>query len=271
MITKEAISASTKINAWSKQWALNNLDYLNSKNPLLGSSTKIEKGNSEKHFTKVLYLQPADKVATTTLCAFADGAGCKAPCLKGSGQLGMSIADNAATRKTILMLVNPVEFYRRLRAEITTAYKKHGSTLSIRLNGTSDVDFGSFCASMPNVQFYEYTKIYARVKKNTIANLDLTYSGSAISKKTIAMTARAVNEGHRVAIAFNTAETKGEFKVPTDIASFDTTDLRFLDGAGLGSLKYKGGSKAKRAATMNQDDFFFTPETHKQLIKLIAI
>jgi hypothetical protein len=184
--------------------------------------------------------------------------------------LGLTTGQAAATRRTVLFLLDPDRFFAMLRKEVEAKYKKHGDKLAIRLNGTTDIDFHEFIASMPHVRFYDYTKIYARVIGNKLANYDLTYSGSAYSPKVILMTARAVRAGHRVAIAFNTGETQGEFKVPTDLADFDTTDLRFTDSKVLGGLKFKGGNRATRLSNMNSASFFFTPDTYRNLQGLIA-
>ena len=270
MLTIQTIQTTTAINNTSKQWALDNLEYLNSNNKLLGSSLKVEKGR-DKAYTVVMYLQPADKVASSTLCAGAKFAGCKAECLISSGMLGMTTGQRAATRRTILFLLDRQTFDDRLRSEIEREYKKHGAKLAVRLNGTTDIDFNAFIASMPHVRFYDYTKVWSRVTKNKLSNYDLTYSGSAFSSKAIAMTARAVVEGARVAIAFNTGERKGEFKMPKTVVDFDITDLRFLDKpSGLGGLKYKGGSIKTRQANADRDSFFFTPKTYDQLTNIIA-
>jgi hypothetical protein len=157
-----------------------------------------------------------------------------------------------------------------LRKEIQAKYRKHGDQLAIRLNGTTDIDFTSFIASMPHIRFYDYSKVYARVIKNKLANYDITFSGSAYSEKTIFMTARAIKAGHRVAIAFNTGERKGEFTMPTDLADFDTTDLRFTDDKVLGGLKYKGGSRQSRLDNMDKPNFFFSLKTYINLQNLIA-
>ena len=108
-ITLAEINATKLINTNAKKWAKSNLNYLNKKGKLFGSSLKVEKG-ADKFETLILYLQPADKVATETLCSFAELAGCKAPCLISSGQLGMSTGQNAATKRTILMLLRPLNF-----------------------------------------------------------------------------------------------------------------------------------------------------------------
>ena len=270
MLAIEKIQSSNEINENAKLWAIENLDYINSANKLLGSSLKVEKGEKEGFYTSILYLQPADKVATKTLCAGARLNGCESPCLISSGQLGMTTGQRAATRRTIIYLLDSDRFFTMLRKEIDGLYRKHGDQLAVRLNGTSDIDFSDFIATMPHVRFYDYTKIYRRLIHNRLDNYDLTYSGSAFSTKSIEITGRAVREGHRVAIAFNTAERKGEFPMPKDLLDFDETDLRFLDGQGLGGLKCKGGSVAKRLESMNKPNFFFTPKTYNQLNNIIA-
>jgi hypothetical protein len=270
MITAKHIKDSKAISDTAKQWALDNLDYINSSNKLLGSSLKVEKGEKEGFYTSILYLQPADKVAIRTLCAGAKMGGCLKDCLISSGQLGMTTGQRAATRRTIIYLLDSDRFYSMLRKEISSLYRKHGEQLAIRLNGTSDIDFSDFIKTMPHVRFYDYTKIYRRLTNNRLSNYDLTYSGSAFSRKSIEITGRAIRDGHRVAIAFNTAERKGEFPIPKNLLDFDQTDLRFLDRKGLGALKCKGGSVAKRLASMGKANFFFTPKTYSQLNNIIA-
>lgn len=270
MITAKQIECSKEINGIAKQWALDNLDYINSSNKLLGSSLKVEKGEKVGFYTSILYLQPADKIAIKTLCAGAKVGGCLKDCLISSGQLGMTTGQRAATRRTLIYLLDSDRFYSMLRKEISSLYRKYGKQLAVRLNGTSDIDFSEFIKTMPQVRFYDYTKIYKRLTSNRLSNYDLTYSGSAFSRKAITITGRAVREGHRVAIAFNTAQRKGEFSMPTDLLDFDETDLRFLDSKGLGGLKCKGGSIAKRLESMDKPNFFFTPKTYSQLNNIIA-
>ena len=90
MLTINQIKSSDSINDSAKQWSIDNIDYINSANKLLGSSLKVEKGEKEGFYTSILYLQPADKVAIKTLCAGAKLGGCLNDCLIASGQLGMT-------------------------------------------------------------------------------------------------------------------------------------------------------------------------------------
>jgi len=260
MITQKEIQASTAVNASAKQWAIDNLDYLNKPMRYLGSSLKVEKG-ADKFDTYIQYLQPADKVATDTLCAFATAAGCKEPCLISSGQLGMSTGQRAATKRTILMLLRPDSYKAAVLSEIDKAERralKTGIPALFRLNGTSDIDYTDIIKERPESLFYDYSKILSNVRKNTLANYDLTYSASMYSKQSRAAFKKAVKAGHRIAVAFNTKGlASDELQISHSLASFDKTDLRHLDGAVIGSLTRKGSSKADRAADNLQANSFF--------------
>ena len=166
-------------------------------------------------------------------------------------------------RRTIALLRDPEAFYGQLIKEI-----KNNQTdkYAIRLNGTSDLDFSEVIKALPDVQFYDYTKNLKRVIDNDLPNYHLTYSASFNSARCIKDTAKAINLGLNTAIAFNTKEAKGEFKIPDTInvmgktvtlVSFDDTDLRFLDEKGaVGSLTRKGSSKSTRALELGSLNFF---------------
>tara|TARA_Y100000592_G_C5277092_1_gene224560 strand:- start:119 stop:598 length:480 start_codon:yes stop_codon:yes gene_type:complete len=130
-----------------------------------------------------MYLQPADKVATKTLCAMADAAGCKSPCLISSGQLGMSVGQNAATKRTVLMLLRHGYFVSSILREIDKAERKalrDNIPALFRLNGTSDLNFTYIIDQRPQSQFYDYSKNLSHVKRSR-ANYDVTFSGSMYS------------------------------------------------------------------------------------------
>lgn len=269
---------SDKLTDTAKRWVNQNWQYLSKINtPLINvnSSAKIVKGKKLNVYTGILYLKPADSVSRQTICPAAALAGCKAGCLESSGQLGMKTGDNAKIKRTICYLLEPERFNSELKQEITRHYKKHGEALTIRLNGTSDIDFNALISSMPAIQFYDYTKIYYRVKNNHLKNYDLTYSGSANNDLVIKHTARAIKDGKRVVIAMNTAETKGEWKRPLSIGDIplidmDETDVRFKDAANaIGTLKRKGSNKAERKADSTKHGFFFNESTFNQLAAML--
>lgn len=275
-ITAQDIQEATLINSSAKQWAIDNLDYLNKPMQFFGSSTKLEKG-ADKYDSYVMYLQPADKVAAQTICAFAAKAGCKEPCLIDSGQLGMSTGQNAATKRTILMLLRPDYFKKQVLAEIDKAERRAAKPEQLpalfRLNGTSDLDFSDIINQRPDSMFYDYSKILSHVRKNTIANYDLTFSGSMYSKQSRAALRKAVTAGHRIAMAFNTKLIASDsLTIPDNLADFDKTDLRHLDGPVIGALTRKGSNKKQRAFDDKQQySFFVTSANLKQFKDIIAI
>ena len=274
-ITKYEITVSDLINDNAKQWAIDHIDYLNKPMRFFGSSTKLEKG-AEQYDSYVIYLQPADKIAVKTLCAFAAKAGCKEPCLIDSGQLGMTTGQNAATKRTILMLLRPDYFKAQVLSEIDKAERKAvktGMPALFRLNGTSDLDFSDIYKARPNSQFYDYSKELSRVRKNTLTNYDLTFSGSMYSKQSRAALRKAVTAGHRIAMAFNTKLIASDaLTIPDNLANFDKTDLRHLDGKVIGALTRKGSNKKQRAYDDAQNHSFFVTSTNlKQFKDIIAI
>jgi len=275
MITLAEIESTTLINSTAKQWAIDNLDYLNKPMRFFGSSLKVEKG-ADKYDTYVMYLQPADKVATETLCSFADLAGCKAPCLISSGQLGMSVGQNAATKRTVLMLLRPAMFESAMLSEIDKAERKAlktGIPALFRLNGTSDLDFTAIMAQRPESMFYDYTKILSRVRKNSLTNYDLTFSGSMFSVQSKSALRKAVAAKHRIAMAYNTKGLADDgLQINHSLKSFDTTDLRHLDSNVVGTLTRKGSNKKERAKdNLKSNSFFVTSANVLEFNDIIAI
>ena len=274
MITVTEIQASTTINGAAKAWAVDNHDYLNKPMRFLGSSLKVEKGK-DKFDTYIMYLQPADKVASKTLCVGAVAAGCKKPCLISSGQLGMSTGQMAATKRTILLTLRNAESLAAIGLEIDKAERKAlktGIPALFRLNGTSDIDFGNFIASKPESRFYDYTKVLARVRKNTLPNYDLTFSGSMFSTQSKSALSKAIAARFRIAVAFNTKGLKDDaLAMPVGLVSFDTTDLRHLDGKVIGTLTRKGSNKSERATdNLKSASFFVTAANVKEFNNIIA-
>ena len=175
----------------------------------------------------------------------------------------MNQSQLAMTRRTIQYLTDPDGFKERLRAEIL---KNKKDNYCIRLNGTSDIDWSDLISSLPDVQFYDYSKVLKRVERNKLNNYHLTYSASFVSNKMVNETKKAFNLGLNIALPLNTKEAKGEFKRPASIIingerrklnNFDTTDLRFLEENGsIGTLLRKGSSIKQRLSEMTRPSFF---------------
>lgn len=272
-ISKTELSSSKLLNFESIKWGIDNLDYLNQSMKLFGSSTKVEKG-SDKFDTYIMYLQPHDKVAINTLCIAANSSGCSKPCLISSGQLGMSVGQRAATKRTILLLLRPNSFKAQLLVEIDKAEVKANKTkipALFRLNGTSDIDFSDIIKERPKSTFYDYSKILSRVTKNNLTNYDLTYSASMFSLQSRNAFKKALKRKHRIAVAFNTKGiTRDQLSIPKRMESFDDTDLRHLDGFNtVGYLKRKGSSINERnIENKKANSFFVTSANYNEFIDL---
>jgi hypothetical protein len=233
--------------------------------PLLGfnSSTKTAKGEKLNYKTGILYLKPASSVSIKTLCSHAKKSGCEDICLEDSGRLGMINGQLAMYRRTIAFLKDRKAFERQLINEIE---KNATDKYAIRLNGTSDLDWSRVIEALPDIQFYDYSKNLKRCFLNTLPNYHLTYSGSFNGIRAIKDTKKALALRLNTALAFNTKECKGEFKIPETvlvggeqrpIISFDDTDLRFLDpDHAIGSLTRKGSSREQRASELGSLNFF---------------
>ena len=272
-ITAQELDTCTLLTDSALVWAQENLEYLNKPMRFFGSSLKVEKGASKRD-SYVMYLQPSNKVSKTTLCEGANSAGCEKPCLISSGQLGMSVAQRAATKRTILLLLRPHDTQATLLCEIDKAERKAlktGIPALFRPNGTSDVDFGALIAQRPDSEFYDYTKVLSRVRKNTLPNYDLTYSASMFSVQSRAALKKAVLRQHKIAVAFNTKGLVSDnVSAPSGLVSFDDTDLRPLDApSSIGYLKRKGSNKVQRAQE-GERSFFVTKENLSEFNNIIA-
>ena len=274
MITyTDIVARGHLLTPMAKQWALANMDYMVRPMALFGSSLKVEKG-ADKRDTYIMYLKPATKVARKTLCAGAVAGGCEGPCLISSGMLGMTTGQRAATKRTIIMLLAPDVFERTMLAEIDKAERKAlrtGTPALFRLNGTSDIDFSHIMAQRLMSDFYDYTKVLARVRKNMLPNYHLTFSGSMYSKQSKAALSKALARGHNVAVAFNTKGLATDnVAIPDTLADFDATDLRPLDSRGsVGALSRKGSNKAERARE-GSASFFVTADNVAEFNNIIA-
>jgi hypothetical protein len=260
-ITRKELLETRLLTNAARNWAYQNIEYLNRPMRLLGTSRKVEKGSSKRE-TYILYLQPAGKVARKTLCVAAAASGCEGPCLISSGQLGMSVGQRAATKRTILLLLRPQWFHETILTEIDRAERRAqrtGIPALFRLNGTSDTDFSAIIRARPLSEFYDYTKVLSRIRTNTLGNYHLTFSGSMYSDQSRSALRKAVQRGHNIAVAYNTRGLDGELARPLHLEDFDETDLRPLDAPGsIGTLSRKGSSRALRA--LEGDQSFFVTE-----------
>jgi len=228
---------------------------------LLSSSTKIDKCTNVDVLAKILYLTPG-------LFCSAATPGCLNACLgHSSGRMAMPTHIAARDRRTALYIEEPDYFFVRLRGELQTLIaeaRRLGYQPAVRLNGSSDIAWErqhrQLLDAFPNLQFYDYTKIFGRMrsclgikktsrKSNWPQNYHLTFSADRNNKKE----AREIlQHGGNVAMAFWPELPRTWWGVP--VIDGDTHDARFLDKPGC-----IVGLRAKSPARVDLSGFTYRP------------
>ena len=221
-------------------------------------NAKTIKGEKLGWYTYILYMSP-DKLNTfgRSVCASSTN-GCRESCLFTAGR---GIYKNVAMgrlHKTEYFLRERENFMNQIAKEIQSAIKKHGEEkIAIRLNGTSDIpyeniaigEYNNIMEMFPNVQFYDYTKVFSRLKDTLPSNFHLTFS-RAETKINHAQADLALLMGFNVAAVF---AVKDESELPSEYKGYkvingDIHDLTFIHEKNvIVGLKAKG--KAKKDTT----------------------
>ncbi len=243
---------------------------------IVGENPKLVKGERAGWYSLGLSLSPHRIVGIANLCPFATKA-CSAACLNESGRgemrvRGVSWIQEARKRRTLLFLSNRAEFFgllvRGIRSgidwtetEILIDHKHggkqrpnedYGAKFCFRPNVLSDLHWESIkdpatnktiMESFPDVQFYDYTKDTARMKrfvelKNGASNgwpknYHLTFS---FSESNARFAFWVLDNGQNSSLIFDTEKNgHGKFhSLPPFWSGYrvidaDVTDLRFLD------------------------------------------
>jgi len=226
-------------------------------NLLTRGNPKIEKGMKMGYLTHILHLAPFD-LSGYQVCGMADG--CQVPCLNLAGRGGMfrkgentNIIQKARIRKTRQFFENREVFMARIVKEIQNSIRyaqKHNLIPVIRLNGTSDLPWEKFRVTLngveyrnvmdafPDIQFYDYTKIYGR---KVPKNYHLTFSRSAHNELNVI---KAIQSNMSIAVVFDNKKPMPETFMGKMVINGDDTDLRFLDDNNvIVGLKAKGPAK----------------------------
>jgi hypothetical protein len=214
------------------------VSYLGSIN---GSAKIAKNGKVSNNYTYVMYLLPSD-ASGYQVCPLATTL-CIEGCLNTSGRVIMDIVGtnailNARLKKTKLFFEQRKLFMGWLVAELKSAQKKaikDGYDFSVRLNGTSDINWVAYKINgmnlfemFPTAQFYDYTKVPSRFN-NMPENYHLTFSYTGENwddcKEVLA-------QGNNVAVIFNIK--KGQ-PLPSTFNGYpvidgDLTDYRPNDG-----------------------------------------
>lgn len=244
-----------------------------------GNNAKTVKGDGEFE-TAIMYLAPFT-LAGTNVCPMAEQAGCVAGCLNTAGRGAYSNVQLARIAKTKRYLKSRTDFMAELVADLEGFVRycqRKGVKPAVRLNGTSDIQWevahyasrgdarGSVFELFPEVQFYDYTKVYKRVYRALPSNYSLVLSYSeanqAYADKVIAA---ALDTGANVAVVYRNKATRDALVSPAlegrggviqnslcgtseslsrEVFNGDDTDLRFLDPTGvIVGLYAKGRAK----------------------------
>lgn len=149
----------------------------------LGTSTKVELGESVGVLTAVRYLAPGN-VSGRDVCPWRT-AECSAACLgTESGRMRFDSIRAAQVWRTALRFGDRKRAFELLHIEIaahTERARRLGMMPAVRLDGTSDLgDAHFFIDSHPDVKFYDYTKSIGRAWDNLGGpwHVTLSYSGA---------------------------------------------------------------------------------------------
>lgn len=203
--------------------------------------------------TLIMHLAP-HKLSGQNVCSMAT-AGCSAACLNTAGRGQFTVVQNARIKRTRMFFEQRELFFSQLQDEITKAKKKYGK-IAVRLNGTSDIIFEAYKAfdgqnifeAMPEVIFYDYTKIAKRFFNPIPPNYHLTFSYSGEPEyykgRAAEVAKNVLSLGYPVAVVF---ENLPDSFLGYPVINGDETDERFLNGSVIVGLTAKG--KAKRDNT----------------------
>lgn len=219
----------------------------------INSSAKIVKNQKvSNNYTYIVYLSPAE-TSGFNVCSHSTE-DCRMGCLANSGLAKVEDYANRTVIKTARLTRTNLFFKERdffmawLIAEIKSKQKKaikDGYDFSVRLNGTSDINWlnvkyqgMNIFQIFPDILFYDYTKNPAIIK-NAPANYHVTFSYTGHNHKTAL---DLLAKGKNVAVVF---DIKKVSQLPQQFYGFpvingDLTDFRPLDGNGVVvGLKWK--------------------------------
>lgn len=209
-----------------------------------GNNAKTVKGD-DVYVTAIMYLAPFTSSGLGNTCPMAAMAKCHEGCLNTAGRGAMNTVQRGRLRKTKLYMEDRATFLMQLVDDIhrfTRWCLIKGVKPAVRLNGTSDIQwerghpvqllgvrYASIMDAFPEVQFYDYTKIYTRVDKVLPHNYSLTLSYSAANRDYQVAVLDRVHRGKaNMAVVYRNRTVALE-AVEGGAIDGDETDMRFLD------------------------------------------
>ena len=210
---------------------------------LLGTNYKLDKAAPGVRIVG-LSLLPHTLGGGPSLCPYSTPE-CRELCLVHTGRNHMPAPVQAKANRTALYRTDPGEFRRTLFKEVLRAAHSAARArmrLAVRLNVYSDVrwerEFPGLFESMPEVQFYDYTKWPCTGRTDLPGNYHLTYSysGTPVSDR---HAQGWLERGVNVAVVFNGA-LPGTWRGHRVVAG-DDSDYRPADPVPcVVGLLYKG-------------------------------
>ena len=231
----------------------------------INSSAKLSHNEEIGVYTSVFYGAPGRNSGYET-CPNATNA-CRGACLYASGlakveaYAGKNTIKKCRVNRTKLFFEHREFFMNWLVAEIHAAKakaKRDGMEYSVRLNGTTDIawetipvcGFKHIFEMFPDVQFYDYTKSFERMKLSEsylIPNYHLTFSYTGEGDN-VRQSLELLMAGKNVAVIFDAK--RGE-ALPKSLAGIkvidaDVTDYRPADERGVWcGLRFKESANKK--------------------------
>jgi hypothetical protein len=241
-----------------------------------GNNAKTVKGDGEGWETAIMYLAPFS-LSGFNVCAMATTAACVVGCLNKAGLGGVYTSiQQSRIAKTQRYARSRELFLAELVKDIAAFVRycqRKGVKPAVRLNGTSDIQwevahpchrdgerFASIFAAFPEVQFYDYTKIYKRVYRDLPKNYRLVLSFSMANVDFADAIIKAAREtGTNVAVVYRNKTLRdammddhatlgttsfGFNTITRQVIDGDSDDMRFLDPQGvIVGLYAKGPAK----------------------------
>ena len=221
----------------------------------LKKSAKMMKSYTHNVATYCVYLALANMAGRTkkgtriNVCPMSQH--CKELCLNSAGHNKADILSNgkenvresliniSRIKKTKLFYNDRDLYMDILIHEINrdrSYAERHGMEFSVRLNGTSDLspeimkkDGKNILEIFPDVQFYDYTKVYNRTKlMKFYPNYDITFSYDGYNWD---QCEQFLNDGGKVAVVFD-SETMPKTYKGYKVIDANGYDMRYLDPKG---------------------------------------
>jgi hypothetical protein len=174
---------------------------------------------------------------------------CRAGCVAYSGNGGFSGVAAGRVLRVAFLAAHPEHFVTLLDAEIrkgkAKAERKGQDGIAVRLNTFSDLPWHTLTPWLftdhPDVQFYDYTKVWTRQDEAIPENWNLTFSAS--ERTSAGDIDTVVTAGRNVAVVFATSRTR---ELPAHLYGMpvidgDKSDERASDPRGvIVGLRAKG-------------------------------